>query len=87
MVNSILTRCQVWWKASRRSCSYIPMSPSSSSSSSSFRGLFADLGLGDDGWEMSIFRRARKVVGEEAEAEAPAAGLWRTKNGCKKTGL
>ena len=69
MVDWILD--QVQWKASRRSCSNSSMSPSSSSS----RGLFADLGLGDDGWETSIRRRAREVAGEETDADAPADAL------------
>lgn len=77
MVDWILD--QVRWKASRRSCSY--SSRPSSSCASTSRGLFADLGLEEDGSEASIRHRAREGGTDEAAA---TAALWRTKNGCKK---
>ena len=77
MVDWILD--QIRWKASRRSCLY--SSESSSSCASTSRVLFADLGLGEDGSEASIRRRAREDGADEAAA---ADALWRMKNGCKK---
>ena len=79
MVDWILD--QIRWKASRRNRSH--SSESSSSCASTSRVLFADLGLGEDGSEASIRRRAREDGTDEVAA---ADALWRTKNGGKKKG-
>jgi hypothetical protein len=76
MVDWILD--QVRWNASMRSRSY--SSEPSSSAASTSRGLFDDLGPGEDGCEASVRRRPREAGPEEAAG----AALWRTKNGCKR---